>query len=373
MSLFHWTPDHVARIATTPHPRAPLIAPGAVARALPGLDMWDHWPVLEEDGGFAEIAGGLLVITLAASILPDPESRHGLARLQLLHRTAEGAWRDLGPLLPQGFSPGSREWSGCAVVDPTHRRLTLHFTAAGRRDEAVLGFEQRLFVTEARLSLVDGVPRLEGWTSPEETLRPDGIDYVVDLQGGGGVGTIKAFRDPYLFRDPATGTDYLLFAGSSARVDSPWNGVIGLGTQVEGGWRLDPPIVSAVGLNNELERPHALVHQGRTYLFWSTQAKVFAEGGPIGPTGLYGLVGESITGPWRPINGSGLVFGNPEAAPFQAYSWQVLPDLSVWGFADLIGLAAPPATVEEARAAFAGTAAPVLRLALDDDRARLID
>jgi levansucrase len=81
-------------------------------------------------------------------------------------------------------------------------------------------------------------------------------------------------------------------------------------------------------------------------------------------------VAPGIDGPWTPINGTGLVFGNPDAAPFQAYSWQVLPDLSVWSFADHVGLAELPPSTEVARR-LGGTAAPVIRLALDGDRASL--
>jgi levansucrase len=47
----------------------------------------------------------------------------------------------------------------------------------------------------------------------------------------------------------------------------------------------------------------------------------------------------------------------------------VLPDLTVWGFANFVGLAHAPVSTAEARASFAGTPAPQLRLTLDDDRA----
>jgi len=133
-----------------------------------------------------------------------------------------------------------------------------------------------------------------------------------------------------------------------------------------------PPLVDADGLNNELERPHIVRHGGRFYLFWSTQAKVFAADGPSGPNGLYGVVSESLLGPWLPLNGTGLVIGNPADAPFQAYSWLVLDDLSVWSFADLIGLATPPRNPAEARSAFAGTPTPVLQLALERDSSRIV-
>lgn len=371
MPCFRWLPEHVAGIAAHPQPQARPFTRAEAPRIAAGMDLWDHWPVLEANGDVAAIAGGALVIFLAAPVLADPEDRHAQARLWLFHRTPAG-WRDLGPVFADGFSPGSREWSGTAIVDPAHGHVTLHFTAAGVRGEPAITFRQRLFATRAALTVTDGVPALSGWTAPVETLRPDGVDYMIDLEGTGAVGAIKAFRDPFVFEDPTSGQTRLLFAGSRMGSNSDWNGVVGAGTlQEDGTWRLDPPLVSADGLNNELERPHAIMHQGLVYLFWSTQRKVFAAGGPSGPTGLYGLVAPGIDGPWTPINGTGLVFGNPDAAPFQAYSWQVLPDLSVWSFADHVGLAELPPSTEVARAAFGGTAAPVIRLALDGDRASL--
>ena len=371
MTLFHWTSDHVAAIARAAPPAAPVIARGEVVPVSPGVDLWDHWPVLEGDGRVADVAGGTMVVALSAPALPDPEDRHAVARLRLLHRAA-GSWRDLGPLLPDDYSPGSREWAGSAVVDAAHARVTLYFTAAGRRGEAASTFEQRMFECSAALAVADGVPRLSNWTPPVEIVHPDGLDYETDMAGGGAVGTIKAFRDPFHFPDPEGRGEFLLFAGSRAQPRTEWNGLVGAAHRARPGadWALLRPLVDADGVNNELERPHAVAHAGRTYLFWSTQAKVFAPG-LAAPTGLYGLVADRFGEPWRPLNGHGLVFANPDAAPAQAYSWQVLPNLSVWGFADLLGLAHAPRDPAERRRHFAGAPAPVLRLEIDGDRAWL--
>lgn len=367
---YHWSPADVARIDAG-SAAAPLIGRDAVAPPVAGLDLWDHWPVLEENGAIAHIAGGVLVIALSARMAGDPEERHALARLRLFHARDNG-WRDLGDLLPDGFSPGSREWAGSATVDLRHDRLTLHFTAAGFRGEAEASFAQRMFMTSAAMDVSGPAPALSGWTAPVETVTSGGAIYETDMAGGGAAGTIKAFRDPFFWRDPADGVDYLLFTASRAGAASRWNGLVGLARRDGAGWSLQPPLVDATGLNNELERPHIVVAGDRCYLFWSTQAKVFAKGGPVGPTGLYGLVAGDICGPWQPLNGSGLVIANPSEAPFQAYSWQVLHDGSVWSFADLVGLSRPPADAAEARAHFGGAPAPILRLRFDGEQVTLI-
>lgn len=371
MTTSHWSADEVAAIAGEALPTAPLIDRAAVRPLLRDLDVWDHWPVQHESGDVACIAGGALVMLLAAPRLPDPEERHDVARIRLMHRRVE-EWTDLGPLFPDDFSPGSREWAGSAILSADRGHVTVYFTAAGVRGEPVPSFVQRLFETRARLHLHDGVPRLNNWSSPKESVAADGDLYASEMTGGGAIGTIKAFRDPAWFRDPTDGRDHLVFTASMARSRSRWNGAIGIARRRGAHWKLAAPLIEADGVNNELERPHVVVHAGRYYLFWSTQRKVFAEGGPSGPTGLYGMTAAALGGPWAPMNKTGLVFANPPEAPAQMFSWLVTSDLRVWSFVDLAGLARAPRDSAEARAHFGGTPAPVLELRLDGDRSALI-
>lgn len=365
-----WSSSAVAAIAGQPFASTAAIKAGAMAPVLPGFDLWDYWPVQELDGTTAVIAGGTLQILLSAPVLPDPEQRHALARLRLMHQTADG-WRDLGKLLPDGFSPGSREWSGSAIISPEHDRVTLFYTAAGHRGEPVTSFDQRLFETSASLDLSGGLPRFGPWSAPVESVQADGVIYTREMSGGGGIGTIKAFRDPAWFRDPADGGEYLIFAASLAQSASPWNGAVGVARRENGVWTLRAPLISADGLNNELERPHIVHHAGLYYCFWSTQRKVFAADGPSGPTGLYGMVADSIVGPWQPLNGTGLVFANPSDAPLQAYSWLVLDDLSVISFVDRPGLMQEPTDPSIGRRHFGGTPAAPEKLMLNGARATL--
>ena len=364
-----WSRAAVAQIAGRPVAVLPLIDPADVSPVLPGFDLWDYWPLQEHDGRTAVIAGGSLQMLLSAPVLPDPEDRHAIARIRLMHETADG-WRDLGNLLPEGFSPGSREWSGSAIVNAAHDEVTLYFTAAGHRGERIPSFDQRLFETRATLSVTDGVPRLSGWSPCIESVLADGQVYARDMTGGGGIGTIKAFRDPAWFCDPADGAEYLIFAASFAASTSPWNGMVGLARREAGRWALRPALITADGVNNELERPHIVYHQGQYYCFWSTQRKVFATDGPTGPTGLYGMVAESIAGPWLPLNETGLVFANPSAAPIQAYSWLVLGDLNVISFVDRPGLATDKGEVAAMRGHFSGTPASPISLSLSADSGR---
>lgn len=333
--------------------------------------MWDHWPVLRNDGGIAEVADGYLVIALTAAKGLDPEDRHQIAQLRLFHLIGT-IWRDLGALLPSSFSPGTREWAGSAILSDGETKLKLFFTAAGRKGDVSVTFTQRLFEAEALVRLDANGPALSDWRLLRESVAADGELYQINMVGGGEIGTIKAFRDPFFFRD-RDGSNYLLFTASDPKVESQWNGLIGVARQENDGWQLLPPVVRADDLNNELERPHIVWHDDLVYLFWSTQEKVFKTDGPKGPTGLYGVVAEKWGAPWRPLNGTGLVFANPHLAPFQAYSFQVLPDLSVWSFADMPETPVAPVGAKQRRAAFVGGAAPVLHLRLRGDEAGLVE
>ena len=366
-----WRPEHLADLKVPRANEAPLITAADVRPISIDHDVWDMWPLALADGSPAPVLGGELWMFLAAPRFDDPGLRHDCAQIRLFHRVAD-AWRDLGPIWPSHLSPGAREWSGSALLAPESGRVALFFTAAGRPGRPERRFEQRLFSAVARLETVGDLPYLTDWSTPKEIVAADGADYVVTGEAPPTPGFIKGFRDPGYVHDPADGGDYVLFTGSAATSRHAFNGVIGWARASEAGlgaWTLLPPLVSADGLCNEMERPHVILRDGLYYLFWSSQTGVFAPDGPQGPTGLYGMVAKRLAGPYRPLNGSGLVLANPAAAPAQAYCWRVTPDLRVISFID--------AWRDDTRApggrAFGGTVAPTLRLALDGKKARLAD
>jgi levansucrase len=367
-----WTADHVRKISEQGYSTAPVIGESDFRRISDDLDIWDAWPVQEPAGAPTKLCdGSTLWMALGSPRFADPDERHAHARIHLLHKK-DGTWRHLGPAMPEGFSPGSREWSGSAVLIPDSRTVTLYFTATGRREKSRPTFEQRIFGARASLHGAGAESRLIDWRDLREVVQRDPAHYMASDSGPASVGAIKAFRDPFYFADPADGSRYLLFTGSAAEASTDFNGVIGAAradVDAPTGWRTLAPLISANGLNNELERPHIVTCKGRYYLFWSTQSHVFDPAGPTGPTGLYGMASGSMAGPWRPLNETGLVFANPPEVPRQAYSWLVLPALKVVSFVDDWGLGERSGSGRRFGASFA----PVLRLALDGDSARLAE
>jgi len=351
----HW---HSSRAATSmsASSQLPLIGAADVRPIADGLVYWDAWPLLTDGGAlYTADAGERWWFALAAPRFDDPDDRHAHARIHcLLER--DGNFQPLGPTLPDGLSPGSREWSGSASIDPQTNEITLYFTAAGRRGETTVTFEQRLFATTGKF---DGNSMRE-WSEATEIFVADEHLYQRVDQPTGEIGKIKAFRDPDVFLDPASDERVLIFTASSARTPGDFDGVIGAAVVDDDGvFVATAPLIDATGMNNELERPHIRVFDGRYYLFWSTQRHVFAPAAGEWPTGLYGAVADAITGPWRLLNGSGLVAATPAASPSQSYSWLVLPDRSVTSFVDRWG--------DSADSNFGGTFAPFVHLAIDGD------
>jgi levansucrase len=360
-----WLATDVAKINTSDLPCPPVFGEDDVVHLDPELTLWDIWPVQRDNGDLAQIEAGTLWVMLSAPRNPDPDVRHDQARMRLLLKSGD-AWVDCGDLLPDGFSPGSREWSGSTRLDPATGEVTLWFTAAGRRGEVKTDFEQRLFHARGTLQTSGATPRVVDWHDLTQTVVNSGAFYADLATTQGKLGQIKGFRDPYWFRDPKDGQGYVMFTASRPPEQSKSNfdGVIGLAKaqDVDGHMRfvLQPPIIDAYGLASELERPHMFVRDNLYYLFWSTQAHIFDATGPTGPTGLYGMVGPSMFGPFEPLNGTSLVLANPPEESRQAYAWQVVPNLEIVSFIDFWGLKGGEPKSDEAlkQAQFGGSIAP---------------
>lgn len=367
-----WTYDQIAGIFPTDANVIAKINPVSLVTPLPGFDLWDMWPVQLSDGQTVTFDGWTIWMVLSAPVGADPDARHDIARIRLLTE-AGGTWRDNGNALTDSLSPGSREWAGTAIYDPQTSALTLYYTATGHRGEVSPTYAQRIFSTSTLLSCEDGKIAQRHWSVPVECIVSDDKKYLLVGAHEGRPGFIKGFRDPAYFSDPVDGAQYLLFTGSLKPSNSAWNGCIGIARRDGDGrpWSLLNPLLSADGLNNEQERPHIVARDGRYYLFWSTQRRVFAPDGPNGPNGLYGMVADSVLGPYRPLNGSGLVAANPDEAPFQTYSWWVTADLHVHSFVDCLQTGSEVAvdSAEWRRRHFGGLPAPQFRIELDGDKA----
>lgn len=333
-----------------------------------GRTYWDMWPIQDRNGRPANLKGRELWMALTAPDRKDPSLRHFEAKIRLLERKGNG-WADLGDVLPNEPVPYEREWAGSAVTDGG--QVVLYFTAAGT-SERPGGYQQTLFEAHGEVG-PEGLPGK--WGRPHPSVAALSPEYMPADAHEGEAGKIKAFRDPAYFRDPADDAEYLIFTASRAGSTSEYNGAVGVARKGQAGWELLPPLVHADGVNNELERAHAVFHDGRYYVFWATQTTTFSPDLRHAPNGLYGMVSDSLFGEYRPLNGSGLVLRNPSREPLQTYSWFVTGDLQVSSFVDFWNLDGVPLPSDptSANAHFGGFPAPLLQLAIKGDRCTLAE
>ena len=377
-----WSREAAGRIERTDGTVAP---PAGLPDNDPAPDyhVWDTWPLRTRSGEIATVDGWQVLISLAAPADVTPGERHDIAEHRYFVSRDGREWTDCGSVFGDD-ALGTRQWAGSALYDDG--QCYFFYTAAGDANTDELTYTQRLAVGHgASISTGDGEPTIEGSWIHEILLEPDGKWYETQAQAGKMTYT---FRDPWFFEDPETGRTHLLFESNTPpapddcggrRDQQAFNGCVGLAVSQSGDlldWEFRPPVFDSVCVNQEIERPHLVHREGRYYLFVSSHVDTFAPG-LAGYDGLYGFVADSLTGDYRPLNESGLVVTTPASAPFQAYSWLAIPhgeELLVSGFLnypDFRGITIGELGAlsgEEQRQRFAGTLAPTLRLAVDNEQ-----
>jgi levansucrase len=254
---------------------------------------------------------------------------------------------------------------------------------SGAEFDEDISYRQRMALTTATLTVENGELQFGEWTEHEAFLTGEETEFYASTQETeGGAGDIAAFRDPWYYFHEETGEEYVLFTATMPESgDCDGDGIVGIARATNQDlteWEVMPPMLDAHCVNNELERPHIIEENGLYYLLFTTHSHTFRDG-TSGPEGLYGFVADDLMGPYEPLNGSGLVLGNPEDVAYQSYSWMTLPGGVVTSFfqfmgidgsveIDYIGDQDPEFQMES----FAGTFAPSLVIEFDGDQTRLV-
>lgn len=359
----------------------------------PDLYVWDAWPLRLKDGQVAEIDGWMVLIALSS--LRDPNAKWPFyTRSEWRYWYGrDGEWRLGGKVFDRQTALGSRQWAGSAVYDDANNRAYFYYTAVGtpdaeglEDDQPALAYPpghpaagrpsivQRMAVVNAAVSAGDQGIAFDDFSEHEIIFEADGKFYQTHEQSEADQ-VIYGMRDPWYYQDPDTGKEHILFTANAAFAPGTHNGVVGLASRDgDGSWQLQPPLVAALGVSSQLERPH-IVHRGDTrYLFFSTHAFTFADG-LSGPEGLYGFVNRTgrLDGHYEPLNGSGLVAGNPNVAPTMVYSYLVLPDGQVTSYINTAaGYGSGTAPVNNEVGKFYGGPAPTFQIGLDGPNTRII-
>jgi levansucrase len=355
----------------------------------PDLYVWDAWPVRTVAGDVATIDGWHVMIALSSARESGSAWPFYTRSTWRFWYTKDGNWQLGGPVFSREEALGSRQWAGSSTYDPNTGRVTFYYTAVGAPEAASLEDDtpplayppnhpaagrpstvQRMAAVSAAVTTGPQGVAFDDFGEHRIILEADGELYQTHEQSRTDQ-VIYGMRDPWFWREPETGDDYILFTANAGFAPGTHNGVVGVArANDDGGWELLPPILGAPGVSSQLERPHLVRRGERLYLLFSTHAFTFADG-LSGPEGLYGFVSHTgrLEGPWEPLNGSGLVAGNPPSAPTMTYSYLTLPDGWVMSYLNTAG----GELTESAPGKFFGGPAPLFRVAFDGARSELVD
>lgn len=353
--------------------------------------VWDTMPLRKLDGNTVSVNGWSVIFTLTADRSPDKykdangdydinadwNDRHGRAKMCFWYSKDSKNWIFGGRVMAEGVSPTTREWAGTPILINDKGDIELYYTCV----------TPGAFIAKVKGKIstnFNGV-FLSEFKKVDLLFSADGVYYQTEEQN-----TYWNFRDPSPFIDPKDGNLYMVFEGNVAGkrgehvISSEDIGDIPPGYEELGGskyqtgciglavakdkhgndWEILPPLVTAVGVNDQTERPHFVFKDGKYYLFTISHQFTYADG-LTGPDGVYGFVSESLFGPYEPLNGSGLVLGNPSTQPFQTYSHYVMPNGLVTSFIDSVPL-------HNGGYRIGGTEAPTVQLKLAGNRTFLV-
>jgi levansucrase len=381
-----WTRAQALKVVSDPTNTKPRI-PTTFPIMSNEVWVWDTWPLSNLNMQPISYKGWNVIFSLVAPRSVPFGDRHWYARIGFFYARDGKSWKYGGQVFPAGTSFGSREWAGSAVLQGD--QVNMFYTASGRDNPTTVDPSdalQRLTTASGRIHADANSVWFTGFRNHKIIAEPDGTQYQTYDQSRAGP-IIYAFRDPFVFRNPEDGQVYLLFEGNTAgqagtlscgrRELGPvppghtvpaesrfFTGNIGLARATSANlrsWELLPPLLSANCVNQQTERPHLVVQNGKYFLFTISHKFTFAPG-LTGPDGLYGFVGDGLRSDYKPLNSSGLVLGNPDDAPVQQYSEFTMPNWLVESFIDTV-----PTNI------FGGTLAPTLRLTQEDSSTYFVE
>jgi levansucrase len=379
-----WTRAQALKVRQDPTNTKPVI-PADFPVMTEEVWVWDTWPLTDLATRPLSYRGWHIIFSLVAPRSLGFNDRHEVATIGYFVSRDGRSWRYRGEIFPRDSARGARQWAGSAVL--VGDEVNLFYTASGDNENPTVpdpnwaqNANQRIAHASATLAVDDNGPYFagEGFRNSTIVAEAEGRRYQTNEQAVGAP-NIMAFRDPFVFRDPADGEIYMVFEGNTAgqagshtcgarelgpvppgHVVPPdanlYTGNIGLARATTAGmgrWELLPPLLSANCVNAQTERPHLVIQDGDYYLFTISHTFTYAPG-LTGPDGVYGFHGRSLRANYQPLNASALVLGNPPEAPYQAYSEYVMPNWLVEAFVDRVP------TPEGERSG--GTLAPTIRL-----------
>ncbi|WP_102707821.1 glycoside hydrolase family 68 protein [Terribacillus saccharophilus] len=319
------------------------------------MDVWDTWPLQNPDGTVADYNGYQIVFGLAG----DPKDASDTFIYMFYKKSGDDsidAWKNAGRVFDDNdkfngdkiLAGQQEEWSGSAAF--IDGEIRLFYTNRGGFDESQ-GIFGKQTLTTAKVNVSE---------KDTNSLQVDGVEDYKSIYDGGNGKTYenvnKAFedrnfannhtlRDPHYIEDKGkkylvfeanTGTEYG-YSGEESLYNRAYygngmkffrkefnqlqnsdkkstaelaNGAIGI-VEINDDYTLKKemkPLVVSNTVTDEIERPNIFKKDGKFYLFTSTRgAKMTIDGIDNEDIYMLGYVSGSLTGPYKPMNKSGIV------------------------------------------------------------------
>ena len=253
--------------------------------------VWDFW--FADDGSSYH-----LYYLHAPKSLGDQNLRHRNARIGHAVSTDLITWTDLGPVLGPGNAGAFDEtatWTGCVV----------------RGDDGLW----RMFYTGSRFLSADSSANIETvgvatssdlhhWTKRVDAVAAADPAWYETL--GTSAWPEQAWRDPWVFADPAGNGWHMLVTARSNSGDEMDRGVIGHATSSDlDSWVVQPPLSAPGAGFRHLEVPQVVTVDGRSVLLFSCDAAALA--GDRATGGIWAVPLDAVTGPYPVEKASPLV------------------------------------------------------------------
>lgn len=325
-----------------------------------GSDVWDSWPLQNADGTVANYHGYHIVFALAG----DPNNgndTHIYLFYQKVGDTSLDSWRNAGRVFTDGdkFVPNdpylkfqTQEWSGSATLTNDGKVRLFYTDFSGSPEDGGSGDSDQVITTsQVNLSQPDA-----------STLKVDGVQdhkSIFDAGNGTTYQNVQQFKNEGLFisgdnhtlRDPHfvedNGQKYLVFEANTGTADgyqgdqqlfnrayyggsyqffqnekdqlllspkkplaSLANGALGI-VELNNDFTVKKvlkPLITSNTVTDEIERANVFKMNGKWYLFTDSRGSKMTING-IGDKDIYmlGFVSDSLTGPYKTLNQSGLV------------------------------------------------------------------
>jgi beta-fructofuranosidase len=261
-----------------------------MAFELPDSWVWDFW--VADDGEHYH-----LFFLYASRALGDPELRHHRASIGHAVSADLRSWRRVADALVRSDPPAFDDlatWTGSVVRHPDGRWL-MFYTGSSLNTDGVN------VQTIGCASSVD----LMTWTKfPGPVLRADPRWYEVYAQDGNWHD--EAFRDPWVFADPAGNGWHMLITArsahgpSSAPQDTIDRGVVGHAWSADlEHWELREPLSAPGSGFGQLEVLHVAEVEGRQVLIFNCLTQDMSPAHRAGtPGGIWAVPIDSATGPY---------------------------------------------------------------------------